>query len=102
MISLSSLKTAFQNYSYFYGSAPIGTSLPYLVATSPSTDNFTADNKVYSIKNECQIEYYSLSKSETGEAGIESILDSLGVVWNKTESYDETQSFYLVIYSFWR
>lgn len=102
MISLTELKTAFHDYSYFYGSAPIGTALPYIVATSPSTENFSADSKVYSKKYECQLECYFKKKSETNEAGIETILDSLKVFWNKTETFDEDQNFYLVIYSFWR
>lgn len=102
MIALSDLKTAFASYSYFYGSAPIGTSLPYLVAQQTGSDNFAADNKVYSNKYELTLEYYTTKKDEDAEESIEAILDSLGVFWDKTEAHDDDQEFYLITYSFWR
>ena len=102
MVSLKELKTAFKNYSYYYGSAPIGTKLPYLVASGTESDNFFADSKVFKTKFGLQLEYYSSTKSETNEAAVEAILDSLGLLWNKNESYDEDQTFYLTTYTFWR
>lgn len=102
MVSLKELKTAFKNYSYYYGSAPIGAKLPYLVASGTESDNFFADSKVFKTKFGLQLEYYSSTKSETNEAAVEAILDSLGLLWNKNESYDEDQTFYLTTYTFWR
>lgn len=102
MISLEAMKTAFTNYRYFYGSAPIGTKLPYLVASGTESDNFMADDKVFEKKFGLQLEYYSSTKSETNEAAVEAILDSLGLLWDKTESYDEEQTFFLTTYNFWR
>lgn len=102
MITLQQLKTAFSGYRYFYGRAPIGTKLPYLVARGSGSDNFAADSKVYSEKFGIELDYYSLKKSETEEAAIEEILNSLGLFWNKTESYDDDQTFYLSTYTFWR
>ena len=102
MIALSDIKTAFASYSYYYGSAPIGTTLPYLVAQQTSSENFAADNKVFSNKYELTLEYYTTKKDEDAESAIETILDSLGVFWDKTESRDEDQEFFLITYSFWR
>jgi hypothetical protein len=102
MIDLSTIKTAFMSYRYFYGSAPVGTQLPYLVGIGTDSDNFLADNKVYVKANGFQLNYYSQTKSETAEAEIETILDSLGVIWDKLESYEADQSFYLITYNFWR
>lgn len=102
MISLASLKTAFKDYRYFYGSAPIGTQLPYLVAVSTGSDNFAADSAVYAKKFGLRLDYYSIIKDETKEASIETILDSLGLFWDKEESYEEEQKFFLTTYSFWR
>ena len=64
MIALSDIKTAFASYSYYYGSAPIGTTLPYLVARQTNSNNFAADNKVYSNKYELTLEYYTTKKDE--------------------------------------
>lgn len=102
MVSLASIKTAFAGYKYYYGSAPIGTTLPYIVARVDESDNFAADSKVYEKRENMTLECYFKSKSETSEQAIETILDTLGVFYDKTESYDEDESFYLIIYSFWR
>lgn len=102
MISLQDIKTAFRNYSYYYGSAPIGSKLPYIVATNAETDNFAADSKVYEKRANLVLECYFAKKDETAEESIEAILDGLGVFWNKTESFDDDESFYLITYSFWR
>lgn len=102
MISLSDLKTAFKDYRYYYGFAPVGTKLPYIVAEDSETDNFAADGKVYAPKVEMTLNCYFASKNEATEIAIEAILDKLGVFWNKTETHDEDESFYLIIYSFWR
>lgn len=102
MISLSELKTAFKDYRYYYGVAPVGTQTPYLVARGVETDNFAADNSVYQIKPNISLDCYFTSKDETTEAAIEAILDALGVFWNKTETFDDDETFYLINYSFWR
>lgn len=101
MITLSDIKTAFANYSYFYGSAPIGTKLPYIVAQTTESDNFAADSRVYAKKYDLILECYFTKKDESAEEAIEVILDKLGVFWDKTESFED-ESFYLITYSFWR
>lgn len=102
MISLQEIKYAFRQHSYFYGSAPIGTKLPYIVGQTTESDNFAADSKVYSKKYDFALECYFTKKDEAGEGAIETILDTLGVFWNKTEAFDTDESFYLIIYTFWR
>ncbi len=102
MISLSDIKTAFAGYSYYYGVAPVGVSLPYIVARGGESDNFAADNSVYQAKPNLSLDCYFAKKDETTEAAIETILDKLGVVWDKTETFDDDETFYLINYSFWR
>ena len=102
MITLEEIKTAFKDYAYKYGSAHIGTKLPYIVAIGTESDNYSADNKVFSNKNGIELDCYFAKKNESAEQNIEDILDSLGVIWEKNESYDETQEFYLITYTFWR
>ena len=53
-MTLADIKTAFKNYRYYYDSAPVGTKLPYLVGLGSASDNFAADNKVYSKLNSFQ------------------------------------------------
>lgn len=101
MISLSDIKTAFAAYTYYYGVAPVGTKLPYIVARGVESDNFAADSSVYQTKANMSLDCYFNKKDESAEAAIEAILDKLGVFWNKTESFDD-ETFYLINYSFWR
>ena len=102
MISLSDIKTAFAAYTYYYGVAPVGTKLPYIVARGVESDNFAADSSVYQIKANISLDCYFNKKDESAEAAIEAILDKLGVFWNKTESFDDDETFYLINYPFWR
>lgn len=102
MISLRDIKTAFKDFSYFYGSAPLGTKLPYMVGQTTESDNFAADGKVFNRKYDFSLDCYFLKKDESSEEAIEEVLDTLGVFWDKSESFDEDQSFYLINYSFWR
>lgn len=102
MIELSALATAFSGYRYYYGTAPVGTKLPYIVAIGSGSGNFAADNKVYNPKLGIQLDCYFKTKDETKETAIEAILDGLGAIWEKTEAFDEDQTFYLISYTFWR
>jgi len=103
MIMLFDISQAFvQKYRYFYGHAPLGAQLPYIVATDNGSNNFNADGKVYEPMQALNLNFYATTKSETDEADIEATLDSLGICWEKEEAFDENGSFYLTIYSFWR
>lgn len=102
MISLQDIKTAFRLFTYYYGEAPIGAVLPYIVGQTTQSDNFAADGKVYAKKNGFQLECYFAKKDESAEESIEAELDKIGVFWNKSETRDDDESFYLIIYTFWR
>lgn len=106
-MTLSELRTAFVNEfgnkpSYHYGKAPNGTKLPYIVANDNGSDNFEADNIVYKAKQGVNINLYSAKKDEALETRIEALLESLELVWSKTEAIDEDQNFVLNTYSFYR
>ena len=102
MTTLEDIKTAFKDYRYFYGTAPVGTKLPYLVGNNVSSSNFSADCKVYEKEYQFELSFYCLKKSEAAEEAVEAILDSLGLIWDKAEAFDEDQTFYLITYTFWR
>lgn len=106
-MTLAELKTAFENKfrgnpSYHYGKAPKGTKLPYLVANDNGSDNFEADNIVYQPKQGVSLELYTTSKNVALEEQIEELLNSLEIVWSKSETRDEDQNFYLNTYEFYR
>lgn len=104
MISLSELRTAFvsEGFTYHYGYTPNGTKLPYLSAVGNGSDNFVADSKVYEPKQGITLEFYSAKKDETNETRIEGVLNELGLIWEKSEAFDDDQTFYLTTYTFWR
>lgn len=107
-MTLAELKTAFitefptGSPSYHYGKVPNGTKLPYVVATDNGSDNFAADNIVYKAKQGVSLELYTRAKDEALEEKIEALLDSLEIYWEKSETRDEEQNFYLNIYTFYR
>ena len=85
----------FTYYSFPENEAP---QLPYIVYYYPGTQNFPADNKVYQINQTLNIELYTRSKSFDYEAAVETVLEANGLVWDKTESYIDTEHMYEVLY----
>ncbi len=59
------------------------TAPPFIVWTSPQTDNFTADNSVYTVIPVLQIELYSRLNVPQEEAKLEKYLTEKGVLWDK-------------------
>lgn len=104
-ISLAQLKTKIETdvkVPYFYGRALNGTKLPYVVAIDNGSSNFEADNKVFYPVQGIQLELYTVSKDETLEASIESVLNDLELPYEKIESVDEDENFFLNTYTFTR
>lgn len=82
-------------YSYPEEEAP---PLPYCVYYYPSSDNFSADNTVYSHITALNIELYTENKSLAEEAKVEAMLSNYGIFWNKSESYITSEKMYEVLY----
>ena len=82
-------------YSYPIGDVP---ALPYIVWYLPNSNNFDADDKVFKRIETLNIELYTKTKSFATEATVEGILDSWGIVWEKTESYLDDEHMYEVLY----
>lgn len=78
------------------GSAP---ALPFICYMETDTDNFFADNKVYRVIQDVDIELYSRAKDTASEALIESALETNNITWNKSEQYLSDENMYEVIYS---
>lgn len=69
----------------FYGDAPKGQKLPYLVYDMDS-NNFAADNKVYSQGYDLVVSLYEPRKSLRLERAVERAFDSSDVYWEREES----------------
>lgn len=72
--------------------------LPYLVWYLPSSDNFAADDKVYKHIETLNVELYTEAKDFATEQAVEAVLDAYGMVWERQESYIDTEHMYEVLY----
>ena len=101
-MTLEELKQRCENagFKYAYGQFKKATEPPHLVAISTGTDNFMADNKVYSKDTPIQLDYTYLVKDLTMQNKIEDNI--LGdIPWNKTdETYLSDEDVWQVSYFF--
>lgn len=70
--------------------------LPYICYLVSNSDNFFADNKVYSKWNYVQIELYMRFKNEETEKKVEAVLAE--IPWQKTEDYISEEKCFLITY----
>lgn len=84
----------------FYGFAPVGTEIPFLIIHSEQPDNFTADNSVYVEKWNFRIDLYTRFKDLSLETEIKELLNSYCIPWEKTEEYISDQEVWEVEFSF--
>lgn len=73
--------------------------LPYKVWYLPNTNNFAADDKVYQQISPLNIELYTATKDFEKEQALEAVLDGAGLVWDKTETYLNTEHMFQVLYT---
>lgn len=82
-------------YAWPVGDAP---PLPYICYYSTGSDNFAADNVVYSSRRPVRIELYTEAKDLATEAAVEQALTASGIYWDRDESYIDDEQVYLTIY----
>ena len=101
-MTLEELKTRCeeQGFKYAYGVFKRPTEPPHLIAICRDTDNFMADNIVYSKDTPIQLDYTYLNKDITEQNKIENNI--LGdISWNKTEeTYLSDEEVWQVSYFF--
>ena len=73
---------------------------PFICYLLPGSDNFAADGRVYFRINEVRIELYSDSKDVGLESKVETVLDSHGIFYNKSEVWIQREKLYEILYSF--
>jgi len=105
-MTLAEIKTMLESIDGFedkvaYRAFPVkqAPALPFICYLDTSTDNFVADNKVYAVIQEIDIELYSKRKDLVSEGLIESKLAENNIVWNKYDEYIEDEKVYEVIYT---
>lgn len=73
---------------------------PFITYLLPGSDNFAADGKVYFRIMEVHIELYTDEKNPEVEALVETVLDTHGIFYDKTEVWIDSEKLYEVLYSF--
>lgn len=101
-MTLEELKTRCesQGFQYAYGLFKNPVEPPHLIAICRDTDNFMADNKVYSKDIPVQLDYTYINKDIEMQNKIENVI--LGdIAWNKTEeTYLSDEQIWQVSYFF--
>jgi len=72
---------------------------PFLVFLFPSSDNFSADGRVYFKIDKLHVELYTDRKQPDVENRVETVLDRHGFFYNKTETWIPEERLYEVLYS---
>lgn len=71
---------------------------PYIVYIFSYSSNFAADSKVYLKRDNYQIEMYTEKKDIALEENLEGIFDTHGLVYDKTETYLESEQLIEVLH----
>jgi len=71
---------------------------PFIVYYEDSSDNFNADDLVYSKASSITTELYTDKKDTALEARLEGIFDAGGIVFRKSEVYIDSEKLFEVIY----
>lgn len=73
---------------------------PFLCYLLPDSRNFPADGRVYHKINEVRLELYTDYKDLEVEARVETVLDSHGIFYEKSETWIESERLFEVLFSF--
>ena len=71
---------------------------PYIVYVFSHSDNFAADSRVYLKRDNYQVELYTEKKDIALEEKLEGIFDEHGLVYDKTETFLESEKLTEVLY----
>ena len=84
-----------------YRAFPVGKApkLPFICYLCTNTDNFDADDYVYQVIQEVDIELYTAKKDEKSESAIEKMLADNRLGWEKYEDYIDSENCYMITYS---
>lgn len=72
--------------------------LPFICYFETGSNNVVADNVVYQNVKQIAIELYTDTKDEETESKVEAALFTAEIPWDKTESFLDKESCYLILY----
>lgn len=105
-MTLNDLHTALSSISGFskkvaYRAFPVGKApkLPFICYLCTNTNNFDADDYVYQVIQEVDVELYTANKDEQKERLVEDKLNENGLVWDKYEDYIDSENCYMITYT---
>lgn len=105
-MTLKDLNTALNSISGFnkkvaYRAFPVGKApkLPFICYLCTNTDNFNADDEVYQVIQEVDIELYTAKKDEVSEQAIEAMLAEQHLSWEKYEDFIDSENCYMITYT---
>ena len=84
---------------YAYYQFPGTQEPPFICFYYPGRDDFVADNSNYAPITELVIELYTNNKDFTAEGAVESALEAAEIVYEKDESYIDTEKLYMITYT---
>lgn len=73
---------------------------PFICFRCPDSDNFAADGKVYLGITVFDVELYTDKKDPELEKKLQALFDETGIVYEKDETYIESEKLIEVIYEF--
>lgn len=86
-------------YAYYQFEKETAKEPPFICFYYPSRDDFVADDSNYSQITELTIELYTDNKDFTAEAAVEAALEAAGLVYEKDESYIDSERMYMITYT---
>lgn len=94
------LKTTGIQVAYHHFESREAVEPPFICYLTPGSNNFAADGVVYHRISEVSVELYTDQKDLPAEQSVESVLDSAGFFYDKTETWIESEQLYEVIFNF--
>jgi len=84
-----------------YRAFPVGKApkLPFICYLCTNTNNFNADDYVYQVIQEVDIELYTAKKDEASEQAVEKMLADYDLAWEKYEDYIDSENCYMISYT---
>ena len=73
---------------------------PFMCYLLPTSDNFSADGRVYHKLSSVHFEVYTDKKDRALENRVEDVFDKNNIFYNKSEVWINSEKLYEVIYSF--
>lgn len=71
---------------------------PYILILMPGSDNFFADGQVYQKVENLRIELYTAVKDPATEEKVEQALSGMGLAWERSERYIQSEQRFQIIY----